>query len=153
MQERIRKRRSEGFSLLEAAISLGMLGFGMLSIAAMQLQALSFGAGGHQYRQAVEIAKDQMELAQILPWADLTPTTGFEAPAWISVPGYAAGELPVRVDLPDAVDGAVEQVYTVEWRVADANVAATLRDLDVRVTWTEQSQRTRSYAISSLRAR
>ena len=153
MRKPIRKNRSEGFSLLEVTISLGILGYGMLSIAAMQLQALSFGANGKQYRQAVEIAKDQMELVQILPWTELAPTTGYEAPAWISVPGYAAGELPVRVDLPDAVDGAVDQVYTVAWRVADANVDATLREVDVRVTWTEASQRARTFAISSVRAK
>jgi Tfp pilus assembly protein PilV len=153
MRERSRKNRSSGFSLLEVTISIGLMGFGLLTVAAMQVQSLAFGASGRQYREAVEIARDQMERAQLLPWDDIAPTGGFTAPPWIAYPGHPAGDVPISVDLPGSLDGAVEQVYTVHWRVTDANVEATLRDIDVRVTWMDPTRSTRTYAVSTVRSR
>lgn len=146
-------RRKQGISLLEVTISMGILAYGLLGIAAMQLQAMSVGAKGRQFRQAVEIAKDQMELVQILPWDQLAPTGGFAPPSWIDLSGFTPGELPVRVDLPGEPGGSIEQVYMVGWQVADANADATLRDIDIRVQWTEPPARARSYTISSLRSK
>lgn len=78
---------------------------------------------------------------------------GFVPPAWIDVPGYSPGELPARMDRPGQSGGAVFHVYTVQWRVADANPEQTLREIDVQVQWTESNQRVRSYSLSSRRSR
>lgn len=148
-----RLRRTEGFSLLEVTISMGIMGFGLLGVAAMQLQALSAGATGRDYRQAVAVARDQMERVQTMTWDDMAPTAGFEAPTWISYSGYATGQLPVRLDTPSGLDGVTQQVYDVEWRVQDANVAETLRSVDLRVTWTDPTGRNRVYALSTMRSK
>lgn len=153
MRNKVRRQRSEGFSLLEVTISLGIMGFGMLAVAAMQLQALSFGATGRDYRTAVSIARDQMERVQTLTWTDLGTTTGFEAPGWINVSGYSAGQLPVVLDTPGGLNGATQQVYDIDWRVVDANAEETLRNVDLRVGWTDPTGRSRLYALSTIRSK
>ena len=153
MRNRIRRQRSEGFSLLEVTISLGLMGFGMLAVAAMQIQALSFGATGRDYRTAVSIARDQMERVQTMTWDDLGTTTSFEAPGWINVSGYSAGQLPVVLDTPSGLNGATQQFYDIEWRVGDANAEQTLRNVDLRVAWIDNTGRSRIYALSTVRSK
>jgi Tfp pilus assembly protein PilV len=145
--------RTSGISLLEVMIGLAILAFGLLGLAAMQIQAMGSSAKGRGLGRAAEIAKEQMERVQMLPWAQVAPTGGFVAPGWIAYAGYAAGEVPVTADLPNQPGGAVEQVYAVRWQVADANAVGTLRDVDVRVQWTEAGGRARNYTLSTTRAR
>jgi hypothetical protein len=87
-------RARGGYSLVELALAVGMLGFGMLSFGATQMESFAQSAEGCEYRGAVQIARGQLELVQILPWDRLVPTDGFSAPPWIDVPGYFPGELP-----------------------------------------------------------
>ncbi len=147
-----RQRREAGISLLETIIAMSILATGLLMVAAMQLYSLRSGAEGREYQQAAEIARNQMETAMRLPWTSVTPTGGaYAAPAWINETGFAAGEVPVRFTNTSG-SGAVQHVFTVNWRVADANAAATLRNVDMRVQWTEESGRARSYVLSSVRS-
>ncbi len=145
-------RARSGYSLVELALAVGMLGFGMLSFGATQLEGFAQSAKGCDYRGAVEIARGQLELVQILPWDRLVPTDGFTAPSWIDVPGYSPGELPAY-----ACGGASSltggRTYRVEWRVSDADAAGTSHDVDLRVMWSVPDRPDRSYAILGSRSR
>lgn len=145
-------RARSGYSLVELALAVGMLGFGMLGFGTTQLENFAQSAGGCDHRGAVQIARGQLELVQILPWDRLIPTDGFSAPSWIDVPGYSPGELPAYTCAGTASPTG-GQTYRVEWRVSDAGAAGTSRDIDLRVTWSVPDRPDRSYAISGSRSR
>jgi len=152
MPMRRQTRARGGYSVVELALAVGMLGFGMLSFGTTQLESFAQSAEGCEYRGAVQIARGQLELVQILPWDRLAPTDGFSAPPWIDVPGYFPGELPANA-CAGAASATGERTYRVEWRVSDAAAAGTSRDVDLRVTWSVPDRPDRSYAISGNRSR
>jgi len=136
---RIRPRsRESGLSLIEVTIIIGVLAFGLLSLAVMQLQAMRGGNAGRHANRAAAIADAQMEDLQALRWTSLTTTTGFTADPDVA-----------NVVQRNGTD-ASEITYSVEHRVTDL-VAGATRAVDVRVTWTEPNGRDREIALSSIR--
>ena len=132
-----RAARASGFTLIEIMIAMAIVGFGLLALAAMQLQALRFGSSGKHVSQAAVIARVKMEEFQRLPWASVA-VAGWTAP----VTQYAAVE---------GEGGTVnEQAYGLSWRVADL-IANRTRAIDVQVTWDEPGRPGRSYTLSSVR--
>ncbi len=130
--------RSQGFTMIEVMIALAILGFGLLAMAVMQIQALSGGRAGRHTTQAAVIARDQMETFQRLAWADaqLAQTAGWTAP--------------VAVDnVPDG-GGGIEQSYAVTWRITDVD-PNWMKNVDIRVTWNEPNFAGRTLTISSMR--
>jgi prepilin-type N-terminal cleavage/methylation domain-containing protein len=128
-REKGRARR--GFSLLEVVIVLGLLGVGLLALAAMQLQALRGGRSGQVDTYATSLAQDRMERLQRLRWTALAPTTGWSAATTRTHP----------------VSG---QDYELSWRISDV-VPSWTRAIDVRVTWDAPDRPNRSRVLSSLR--
>ena len=132
-----RATRASGFTLIEIMIAMAIVGFGLMALAAMQLQALRFGSSGKHVSQAAVIARVKMEEFQRLPWA------GIAATSWTTpVTQYAEVE---------SEGGTVnEQTYGLSWRVADL-IANRTRAIDVQVTWDEPGRPGRSYSLSSVR--
>jgi prepilin-type N-terminal cleavage/methylation domain-containing protein len=129
--------RSAGFTLIEIMIAMAILGFGLMALAAMQLQALRFGSSGKHVSQAAVIARVKMEEFQRLPWADVAVT------AW-TTPATQYAEV-------EGESGTVnEQAYGLSWRVTDL-IANRTRAVDVQVTWDEPGRPGRSYTLSSVR--
>ena len=131
-----RRRSSSGFTLVEIMMALSLLGIGLLSLAAMQLTAMKYGARGRHMTKAAAIAEVQMEALMRSRWTNLAPT------AWTA---------PVTVS--ETVQGAItqtEQSYSLSWRITDVDPSRT-RAIDVRVLWDEPNRPTRQYALSSLR--
>lgn len=132
-----RRRRSRGFTLVEIMIAGAILGFGLLTAAAMQLRAMSGGSQGRHSTTASVIARDQMETFQRLAWGS----------APLAATGWTA---PVTVDaVPDGGTGT-EQSYLVSWRITDVD-PNWIKNLDVRVTWSEPSFANRTVTFSSTR--
>jgi prepilin-type N-terminal cleavage/methylation domain-containing protein len=133
---------NSGFTLIEVMIALVILGFGLLVMALMQLQALSGGRAGRHSSQAAVIARDQMEDFQQFNWTDaavdarLLQTAGWTAPVVVN----------------RQLDGGagVEQAFNVSWRVTDVE-ANWLKNVDVRVTWSEPNFANRTVTISGVR--
>jgi prepilin-type N-terminal cleavage/methylation domain-containing protein len=131
-----RRRSSSGFTLVEIMMALSLLGIGLLSLAAMQLTAMKYGARGRHMTKAAAIAEVQMETLMRRRWTSIAPT------AWTAA-----------TTVNETVQGTanqVEQAYSVSWRITDVDPSRT-RSIDVRVTWDEPNRPTRQYAISSLR--
>ena len=127
---------SRGFTLIETTIALLVLGFGLLAVAAMQLQAMDFASRGRHQTQAAVFAQRRIEILHRQPWAALAPTN------WTA---------PVTLNhvVNDGVD-RVEHSYAVSWRISDL-VNDFTRTIDVRVNWDEDGRPGREYAISSIR--
>lgn len=143
-------RSTGGFTLIEVLLALGILGFGLLTLAVMQLSALRQGSSGRNTTVADTLARTEMEQIQRMPWASVAPT-GWAAPPWINVPGHPQGEIPILVDAPGAVAPEAQQVYDVLWRVTNVAGFTNLRNVDVRITWNEPKRPARMFTLSSIR--
>jgi type IV pilus assembly protein PilV len=131
-------RSAGGFTLIEVIIVIGILAFGLLSLAAMQIHAMQGSDQGRHATNAAAIAENKMEQLQQDPWASIGVTGGFVAD-------------PVAqnsIQLNGA--SSVERAYNVSYQIADLQPTFT-RAIDVRVSWTEESGRNRSITLSSIR--
>lgn len=126
--------------MLELTIAMAILAFGLLGIAAAQMQAISQGSRGRHTSTAATIAQQQYEQILRMPYssANLAVTAGYVAVPWINLGGgFALGDLPTLVTDGDGTT-STEHLYNVTYRVtADTGGNVDLRELDLRVTWTE----------------
>jgi Tfp pilus assembly protein PilV len=122
------KRRIAGLTLVEVMMALAILSLGMIAMLGMQVQAMRGGKQGRHTTRAAQIARDRMEFFHRIQWTDpdLADTTG-----WL-----IAGD--IVNDQVETLGGGTfrtEQAYTVDWEIQD--LAADLKQIDVRVTWRE----------------
>ena len=131
-------RTASGFTLIEVMITIGILTFGLVALAAMQIQAIHGSDRGRHATHAAAIAENKMEQLQQDAWASIGVTGGFVAD-------------PVEQSTVK-LDGAtvVERNYNVSYQITDLQPTFT-RAIDVQVSWTEESGETRSVTLSSIR--
>lgn len=128
-----RRGSTDGFSLLEVVIAMAILAFGLLTLALMQMQALTQASAGRHTAEGARVARSYLEQVHRIPWSVLEGSTGagWEDPAWAA----ADASYDTRVDSP--AGGTVnEHTYNVQWQVT--NVSTCLRDVQVRVAWQEE---------------
>ena len=132
------RRAVGGFTILEVMIVIGILTFGLLSLAAVQIQAMKGSDRGRHATNAAAIAENKMELLQQDTWTLVGVTGGFVAD-------------PVEQNAIQ-LDGAssLERSYNVSYQVTDLQPTFT-RAIDVQVSWTEKNGETRSITLSSVR--
>lgn len=130
-----------GFTLLETMIAMVVLAFGLLTLAMMQLEAVTQGAAGRHTSDAAAVGRTYLEQVQRVPWTELDAAqaaAGWVAPAWQG----AQATVDTDVDMPDSAGSAVAHSYNVDWLVNDVVVAGVpnpcLRDVSVRVSWSEE---------------
>ena len=131
-----------GFTIIEGMIAAGVLAFGLLTLAVMQLQALSQGAAGRHSQDGVAIARAHLEQIQRIPWTEVTDAQAVGTWTATDWPGVT-GSVDVEVDNPSG-GTAVNKTYTVEWQVTDvldasSNPRPCLRDIELRVSWPEEN--------------
>ena len=130
------RARRGGFTLLETMLALTILAVGLLGMSAMQLQAMDNANRGRHSTQASTIAESRLEQLMRARWTTI-PATAWTAPV-------------TEVNAVQSGGTVTEQAYQVSWRITNVTAGLT-RSVDVRVDWTEQDGRARSYAISSMR--
>ena len=131
-------RAAGGFTILEVMIVIGILTFGLLSLAAMQIQAIHGSDRGRHMTNAATIAENKMEQLQQDAWATIGVTGGFIAD-------------PVEQNVIQLAGGSSsERSYSVSYQVADLQPTFT-RAIDVQVSWTEEGGENRSITLSSIR--
>jgi prepilin-type N-terminal cleavage/methylation domain-containing protein len=152
----IRKRRAAGFTLVEVVIAMGILATGLLSIAAMQVQAMRSGKLGKHHSDAASVAFTQIEQMNRLAWND-TVTDPLLNPTW---PAFVPLPLPVQRTLLVGGANQVEQTYNVQIRVRDLApippappLPITWKEIDVRVLWNEPNAPNRQLTMSTIRHR
>jgi prepilin-type N-terminal cleavage/methylation domain-containing protein len=141
-QQTTRRARS-GFTLIEMMLAMAILAGGLLAMLAVQVQALKQGRYGRHTSEAMQIARDQMELLMRLPWDDAgAQPTNWTAPAAIDVTVQNEG-------------GTVaQQTFNVSWRIQNAAFEPNARTVDIDVTWTESDANAgfeRRYVLSSIK--
>ena len=134
-----RSRTTAGFTILEVMIVIGILSFGLLSLAAMQIQAMKGSDRGRHATDAAAIAESKMEQLQQDAWASIAVTGGFvtDGPEQNTI--QLAGGTNIN-----------ERVYNVFYQITDVQATFT-RAIDVQVSWTEKSGESRSITLSSIR--
>jgi prepilin-type N-terminal cleavage/methylation domain-containing protein len=140
------QRRSEGFTLIEVVVAMGILATGLLAVSAAQLYAMRGGRSGRHTTDAAEIAQSQVEVFQRMDFAD----PGLAATGGWSPPGGS------QVDRSVQTPGVpvVEQSYSMQWRIVNGPLVSGrvfLKTIDVQVTWDEPNRPGRSYTMSTMR--
>lgn len=123
-------RKSGGMTLVETTIALGILAVGMLAMMAAQATSLQQNNQGRHTTEAAQIARDQMEFIQRLPWthASLVPSAGWQA----------ARTTTLAVQRLNGQTALTEETFLADWRIQPgANL--NLRRVEVRVRWTEDA--------------
>ncbi|MGH7287290.1 MAG: type IV pilus modification PilV family protein [Myxococcota bacterium] len=141
MQRRARPR--SGFTLIEMMVALAILAGGLLAMLSVQVQALKQGRYGRHTSEAMQIARDQMELFMRLPW----DAAAVQPVAWTA---------PAAIDVTVQNDGGAvaQQTFSVSWRITTAGFEPNARTIDIDVTWTEIDANagfTRRYVLSSIK--
>ena len=139
---RTRRVRS-GFTLIEMMFAMAILACGLLAMLAVQMQALKQGRYGRHTSEAMQIARDQMELLMRLPWDDAgAQPTNWTAPAAIDVTVQNEG------------GSVAQQTFNVSWRIQAAAFEANARTVDIDVVWVENDANAgfnRRYVLSSIK--
>ena len=144
------RRRNTGFTLIELMLATVLLSIGLLGMLALQTHAMRGSQLGRHYTDAAQVARDEMERLFRLDWDDLDPTD------WTALENRVPHEIQ-----RDGDDNAIEQTFSVSWRIVDDVVAdptppTDVRTVDVRVTWYEGNDDPteaprRRYAMTSSR--
>lgn len=123
-------RKSGGMTLVETTIALGILAVGMLAMMAAQATSLQQNNQGRHTTEAAQIARDQLEFIQRLPWthASVLPSAGWQA----------ARTVTQTVQRANGQAGTTEESFTTDWRV-QAGSNPNLRRVEVRIQWTEDA--------------
>lgn len=121
-----RARGRTGFSMIEMMFALAILAVGLLAMLTAQIQALKQGKYGRHTTEAMQVARDQMELLTRLPWTDAAAQpTGWTAPNAVTL-GFQNDQ------------GAVlQQQFDVSWRITAAAFDTDIRTIVVDVQWNE----------------
>jgi Tfp pilus assembly protein PilV len=137
-KRRLRSTRGQsGVTLVEMMVALGIMAFGILTMALMQLAALKQGSQGQHTTDAAAVGRTYLEQVHRLPWSELT--TAVAAGDWTN-PSWAGANPSVTLALDAPVAGSTSpgQTYAVAWRVTDVAGNTCLRDVEIRIAWNEE---------------
>ena len=124
-----------GFTLIEVIIAIGILSFGILAVATMQVSAIRGNAVAEWDTEATTWAGDQVENLACLAWDDpLLQDTDGDGVNGLDDTGFdnnggTAGD----GDQAPVVQGR----YTIQWNVADNVLIGDTKTVHVIVTWTD----------------
>ncbi len=139
-----RRGRRAGFTLVEALFALSILAVGLLAMLGMQLQAVRQSEWGRHTTEAGRLARDQLEMFSRMGWTD----PALQDTNWTVVQ-------PLDIQIQSAEGLQQGQRFNRQWRITTDPGNANLRQIDVRVLWTETKQPAgspaRRYAVSSIR--
>lgn len=129
-------------TLVEIMISLVVLAFGLLGVAALQVRAITESSGGQHLSTASAIARNRVEALMRIDWgAAVMSDSGGAWSAATSVPDVAPGSA--------LTFARSERITDNEATPADTTVKA----IEVRVTWTDEKRQNRSVVLTSARLR
>jgi prepilin-type N-terminal cleavage/methylation domain-containing protein len=130
-------KRQRGVTLVEMMVALGIMAFGILTMALMQLAALKQGTQGQHTTDAAAVGRTYLEQVHRLPWSELTTAVAagdWTNPSWLG----ANSSVTLALDTPTTSSAAPGQTYAVAWRVTDVAGNTCLRDVEIRITWNEE---------------
>jgi len=141
------KWKEEGYTLVEVLVALGILGFGLLAVATMQVTAIKTNARASELSQGVTLAQSKVEELMNLPYSsprlsdvDDDGTDEDANDDGIDDDGDNFGLNDVGVDSDyEEPNGR----YTINWNVAVDEPVTASKTIRVIVTWTERGKNKR----------
>ena len=133
-----RCRNDSGFTLLESVIALGILAFGILSVAGALITSIKFSRQSRSLTQAMNLAEQQIELFQSMPAADVLIAASVTSD-------------PLNPIDPSPGD-ADTRTFTRSWTIQDAAVEAGVISMTVLVNWVDETGASRVVQLESLKA-
>jgi len=136
-----RRQHQSGFTLIEALITLLVIGFGMLSIAGMQLSLSRNGDLAKQRTEATRLAQERIET--------LRAFTGIAAgnPNWNALAGGVEQIAPTAY--LEGVSNGTNVAYT-RTLTLGGGIADPLRAASVTVGWTDRTGELQSVTLSTV---
>lgn len=129
------KRGQYGFTIIEALISLIIMGFGVLSLSGMQIFLSRNADDAKQRTEAVRLAQEKIEFFRSYTGIASTLTSG-TALNWN--------------DLASGTDTiTTNAVYTRNWTIEGA-ISAPMRSLTVGVSWTDRTGEAQAVSLSTV---
>jgi Tfp pilus assembly protein PilV len=119
-------------TLVEIMVSLVILGFGLLGVAALQVRAITESSGGQHLSTASAIARNRVEELSRLAW---------DAAVLVDSAGAWSADTPIPV---------ADQTYGRAERITDV-VGADIKSIEVRVSWSDEKRQNRSVVLASAR--
>jgi Tfp pilus assembly protein PilV len=145
-------KRQQGQSLTELVFSFVILGMGMLGIDAMDVSKDLRRTNAEHEELAMAIAVGQRDWIDTMPYSELRPTEGFEAPEWIQSPGLEPGAVFIETTTDRAESSRSPQIYSVKWQVEDADEWGSMRRIVVAVEWEKPNRELGRVVVKGLRA-
>jgi type IV pilus assembly protein PilV len=144
--ENVRKRKQEGYTLIEILIAIAILAFGLMAVATMQVTAIRTNAGASGMSQGLTLAQAKMEELMNLSYnhseldddgGGISNGTGQDADDdGVDDDGGNFG-----LDDTAGADGSeANGRYTVYWNVAVNEPVTDTKTIRVIVTWTERGR-------------
>lgn len=134
------KRRQAGFTILEALVSLVIMGFGIFSLSGMQIAISSNADIAKQRTEAVRLAEEKIEFLRSYTGIASTvvgqSTISTSALNWNDLAGGS-----------DSI--TTNAIYTRTWTLGGA-IADPMRALTVGVTWTDRANAAQAVSLSSI---
>ena len=129
--------KSDGYSLLEVMIALGVLAVGLLGATSGQIMAMKLSSTSRHAVLAMHLAEEQMETLQSMPASDVTALG-------------TANDTGNPLD-PDPNDGAA-MAFNRSWIITPDSPETDTIALQVDVTWTDGLGATRTTSLQSIKA-
>jgi type IV pilus assembly protein PilV len=141
-------KKEEGYTLVEVLVALGILGFGLMAVATMQVTAIKTNARASGMSQGLTLAQAKVEELMNLPYIDLIDTTGDGTD---EDDGFGLNN---TVDPADECNNPVSDgfwpnpwdctaKYRLFWNVAVDEPVTDSRTIRVIVTWIERGKEKR----------
>jgi Tfp pilus assembly protein PilV len=135
-----RQRSRSGMSLVEVAIALGILGFGLLAAIAAHVAAVRFNGESQLRTEAAYLAEQQLEAFQAMD-AGAVEVLRTDA-------GYPND--PANPIDPDPGDAAARQ-FARSWTITPDSPENGVYSISVAVSWSDRLGNTRSVTLSSIK--
>jgi prepilin-type N-terminal cleavage/methylation domain-containing protein len=146
----------KGYTLVEVLIALGILGFGLMAVATMQVTAIKTNSRASDLSQGVTLAQAKAEDLMNLPYSALVDLDDDGDGTNQDADNDGNDDDGGNFGLNDTVDGGgnviaddselnVNGRYSIYWNVAVNEPAANSSRMRVIVTWTERGKDKRIY--------
>jgi type IV pilus assembly protein PilV len=150
------RKRQEGYTLVEILIAIGILAFGLMAVATMQVTAIKTNATASGISQGITLAQAKLEELMNLSYIDLIDTTGdgtdeddgFGLNNTVD-PADECNNEPVSDGFwPNDWDCTAS--YRLFWNIAVDEPVTNSKTIRVIVTWTERG-RDKSIALDFIK--
>ena len=149
-----RVKQEEGYTLVEVLVALGILGFGLMAVATMQVTAIKTNARASGMSQGVTLAQAKAEDLMNLPYSAIVALDDDGDGTNQDADNDGNDDDGGNFGLNDTVDGVgnviaddselnVNGRYSIYWNVAVNEPAANSSRIRVIVTWTEKGKNKR----------